>query len=409
MLHFSLSPATVSIDYYRPNDQYFCNFTVNVSLKDGEDVIFQYDRQFPFYFAPDELNRVRANGIALEDSFPVVPGTYRFDVLMTNSVGKEFTVHNRTITVPELPDVPAINGPFLGYRFHDSDLNQHMPFKTADKKLLYDPKRTFSRHENIAVLFNIVNLTDDLWKEGEIRISVTGLGEKNTIEKNYVLRLENYPLRQILNVDFTIPAQELTPDYYELKMSFIDGEGNPVDEKKAEFAISLAEAVSHPIARMKPFSLQNQFLFYYMLAEQYKKLKEADKAEENFEKAYSLNKTYLRGVREYAFFTLVNNKFEKALELAENLRQDENLLFDHYLIKGQAHSGMGMYMRAIESLEEGNKIYNSDTRLLNSLGFCYHKTAQKSKALDVLKASLRVNPDQDDVKKLMAEIEKRPG
>ena len=404
-LHFSLSPATVSIDYYEPNDQYFCNFTVNVSLKKGEDTIFQYDRQFPFYFAPDELNRVRANGIALEDSFPVVPGKYNFDVLMTNSVGKEFTVHEQAITVPDVPTVPLINGPFLGYRFHDSDLNQHMPFKSAEKKLLYDPKKTFSRQENIAVLFNIVNLTEELWGSAEVRVSIRGLGEKNTTQKNYVLRLDNYPYRKILNADFSIPAQDLTPDYYELKMSFLDGEGNLVDEKIAEFAISLAEAVSHPIARMKPFSLQNQFLFYYMLAEQHKKLEENEKAEENFAKAYSLNKTYLPGVREYAFFVLTNKKFDLALELAENLNQDENMMFDHYLIKGQALAGKGLYMRAIESLEEGNRIYNSDTRLLNSLGFCYYKTAQKSRALEVLKASLRVNPNQDDVKKLMAEIE----
>jgi GWxTD domain-containing protein len=407
-LHFSIAPATVSIDYYEPNDQYFCNYTVNVSLKKGEDTVFQYDRQFPFYFSPDDLDRVRANGIALEDSFPVVPGQYEFNLLLTNSVGKEFTVHEQTIIVPEIPDSPAINGPFLGYRFYDSDVNQHMPFKTIDKKLLYDPKKTFSRHENIAVLFNLVNMTDDLWSDGEVKINVKGLGEENTIEKAYTLKLENYPYREILSVDFSIPAQELTPDYYELTVRFLDGEGKLVDEKKAEFAISLAEAVSHPIARMKPFALQNQFLFYYMLAEQYKKMKVADNAEESFAKAYSLNKTYARGVREYAYFLLQNNKFEKAMEIAENIKKDENMLFDYYLIKGQAQEGMALYMQAIQSLEEGNRIYNSDIRLLNSLGFCYYKTAQKSKALDVLKASLRVNPEQPEVKKLMAEIEKIP-
>jgi GWxTD domain-containing protein len=407
-LHFSIAPASVSIDYYEPNDQYFCNYTVNVSLKDGEDTIFQYDRQFPFYFSPDDLNRVRANGIALEDSFPVVAGQYDFNVLLTNSVGKEFTVHERKIIVPEIPEVPTINGPFLGYRFHDSDINQHMPFKTTDKKLLYDPKKTFSRHEEIAVLFNIVNMTQDLQRGAEIKISIKGLGEKSTTEKNYTLPLENYPFREILNVDFSIPALELPPDYYELKASFFDREGTLVDEKKSEFAISLAEAVSHPIARMKPFSLQNQFLFYYMLAEQYKKMEKVDKAEENFAKAYSLNKTYMPGVREYAFFMLQKEKFEQALNLVENFKQDENLLFDYYLIKGQAHTGMGLYMQAIESLEQGNRIYNSDTRLLNSLGFCYYKTAQKARALDVLNASLRVNPEQEDVKKLIGEIQQKP-
>lgn len=407
-LHFSIAPATVSIDYYEPNDQFFCNYTVNVSLKAGEETVFQYDRQFPFYFAPQELDRVRANGIALEDSFPVVEGQFELNILVTNSVGKEFTVHKRKIIVPEAPEGPAINGPFLGYRFHDSDINQHMPFQTANKKLLYDPKKTFSRHEDIAVMFSILNMTQDLWRGGEVKIFVRGLGEQNTSEKTYTLRLENYPFREILNIDFSIPAQELTPDYYELKMSFLDGEGTLIDEKKAEFAISLAEAVSHPIARMKPFSLQNQFLLYYMLAEQYKKLGKDDKAEEHFAKAYNMNKTYIPGIREYASFMLKNNKFDLALELVENIKQDKNSLFDYYLIKGQAHTGMGLYMQAIQSLEEGNRIYNSDTRLLNSLGYCYYKTAQKSKALDVLKSSLRVNPEQEDVKKLIAEIEQTP-
>jgi len=57
-------------------------------------------------------------------------------------------------------------------------------------------------------------------------------------------------------------------------------------------------------------------------------------------------------------------------------------------------------------LLEGNKIYNSDTRLLNSLGFCYYKTKKVQEALDVLKASLRLNLNQEKIKKLIEEIEK---
>jgi Tfp pilus assembly protein PilF len=57
-------------------------------------------------------------------------------------------------------------------------------------------------------------------------------------------------------------------------------------------------------------------------------------------------------------------------------------------------------------LIEENKIYNSDVGLLNSLGLCYYKTGKKKEALDVLKASLRLDPDQKDIKRLIDEIEK---
>ena len=67
---------------------------------------------------------------------------------------------------------------------------------------------------------------------------------------------------------------------------------------------------------------------------------------------------------------------------------------------------MGNYPDAIDNLLEGNKIYNSEVRLLNSLGFCFYKTHQKKKALDALKASLGLNSQQESIKKLIQEIEK---
>ncbi|MGD2295171.1 MAG: GWxTD domain-containing protein, partial [Candidatus Aminicenantes bacterium] len=80
-LHFSIAPKTISVDYYEPNDQYFSSFKVSVSLRKEEDVIFQYTKDFPFYFAPDDLDRIQANGVAIEDSFPLIAGHYQLIVL----------------------------------------------------------------------------------------------------------------------------------------------------------------------------------------------------------------------------------------------------------------------------------------------------------------------------------------
>jgi Tfp pilus assembly protein PilF len=61
---------------------------------------------------------------------------------------------------------------------------------------------------------------------------------------------------------------------------------------------------------------------------------------------------------------------------------------------------------AIDNFLEGNKIYDSDIRLLNSLGYCFHKTGNQQRALEVLRSSLRLNPEQEEVKALVQEIEK---
>jgi len=68
--------------------------------------------------------------------------------------------------------------------------------------------------------------------------------------------------------------------------------------------------------------------------------------------------------------------------------------------------GMEWYAEAIDNLIEGNRIYNSDIGLLNSLGFCYYKTGEKERALEILKASLNLNPNQENVKTLIEEIER---
>jgi len=406
-LNFSIVPKSISIDYYEPRDQYFCNFTLSVSLKKNEDTIFQYTKEFPYYFPSQDLKRVRSNGVSIEDSFPVIAGKYELNILLQNSVGKEFSVFEKEIEVPKDSGLPQISGLFLGYNFYDYDANQHAPFKSLNKKLLVDPKNTFSQNDNIAVLFGLTNLTEDLLKEGQVKVFINGLREQNPTKKSFTLELKSYPYKSALNIDCSIPAKELTPDYYEMKLALINGRGEVIDEKSAKFIISMTETISHPIARIKAMPVQNSFLFFYMLAEQYDKLRDYENADANYEEAYSLNTNYKRGIVEYSNFLLKIKKFEKSLELIENAKGDERLKFDYYLIKGQAQMGLSQYQEAIESLLEGNKIYNSDTRLLNSLGLCFYKTNQKSKALNALNASLRLNPNQEEIKRLVAEIEKK--
>ena len=41
-LHFLIVPRKISVDYYEPKDQFFCNFTLNVNMSKGDDTVFQY-------------------------------------------------------------------------------------------------------------------------------------------------------------------------------------------------------------------------------------------------------------------------------------------------------------------------------------------------------------------------------
>jgi GWxTD domain-containing protein len=405
-LHFSILPSEISVDYYDVNDQYFSDLRIDVSLRVQDNIIFQYSKNFPLYFSDDEIRQIESTGLSIEDTFPIAEGDYKFIVLLQNSVAKEFSIFERDLSIHENSGIPKISGPFLGYKIVSLDRNYHIPYKILDKKLAVDPKKTFSVSDDFVFFFNIENLTRDLWEGGEVRVVISSFEAENAEKKSYTIELSNYAFNEILFVDQQLSASEFVPDYYDLTLSFRDEDGTVIDEQSEKFIITTADAVSHPTPKTKGVPLQNQFIYFYMLAHQNDNLNKEDKAEANFKKAYELRPDYFKGLIDYANFSLKKNRLDKALELIEIVKDDEEQKFSYFLVKGKALMGLGRYAEAIDNFLEGNIIYNSDLSLLNSLGFCYFKTDQKEKALETLEASLRLDPNQEEVKELIKEINK---
>ena len=406
-VHFSLVPQKLSVDFYDPKDQYYCAFKVSVSLRKGDAVIYQYTKDFSVEFPSKDLERTQKNGIAIEDAFPVIEGNYQMSILLQNTVGKEFSVYERAIGVPELGAGPKLDGPFVGYKLDPFRSDIHVPFKLEDKKLVFDPKLTFALSDEIDILWSVVNLTSDLWQDGEVQVLVKGLRPKDPVEKSYSLKLRNSPLRKILSLNHRLEAKELSPDYYDVKLILRGGDGKVIDEKSEHFVVTGEQAIAHPFAKAKGFALSNQFYYYYQLAHQYDQARTEDKAEAAFAKAMSLNPDYKEGVVEYANFLLKVQKFDRALEIIESVKDYEKARFGYELVRGLAFMGKGLYPEAITALQAANKIYNSDTRLLNALGNSYAKTDRIKSSLDAYRASLKLNPDQADIKKIVQQLEKR--
>jgi Flp pilus assembly protein TadD len=130
------------------------------------------------------------------------------------------------------------------------------------------------------------------------------------------------------------------------------------------------------------------------------------KAEAAYMKGYGMNPDYVQGVADIADFMLRTKRPDEALRFAEMLKGHDDFQFEHLLLKGRARMEKGEFGPAIQNLLDGNRIYNSDTRLLNALGFCYYKMGRRKEALDVLAASLRLNAEQPEVKALVAAVEK---
>jgi len=403
-LHFSIAPKTVSVDYYEPKDQYFSNYTMDVSLRKDDEVFFQYSKNFPFYFPADDMNKIEGNGLVVEDSFPVVEGTYELDVLLRNSVGKEFTLLEQVIKIEEVTDSPQIMGPFLGHDVKTYDGDVHIPYKVLNKKLVVDPRQIFSTSDSVSFLFILSNIDRELWEGGKVEIFIEGAKQQSK-PKSLTMSLNSNLFKNTLVMNHTVSAQELPPDYYELWLRLVDKERTLVDEKFNNFTVSFQETLSHPITRMKAFPRAHDYVYLFMVARQYSKTNNDEKAQVYYKRAVEMNPDYKKGLIEYAQFLLRLEQYAECLGLIERVKDDEEFKFDYYLIKGRMYMGMEMYSRAIENFIEGNKIYNSNITLLNSLGYSYYKTGEKEKALEALKASLKLNTEQKDIQELVKKLE----
>jgi GWxTD domain-containing protein len=405
-VHYSVVPLKLSVDYYEPKDQYFANFKVDVSLRRGEDVVYQNSKEYALYFPAADMDRIRGNGVSLEDDFPVPEGTYKLTVLVQNSVAKEFTVLERTVTVPKTGGPPAINGPFLGYQLKTFPADVLIPFKTGERKLVVDPKMSYGSADELDILLSVTDLPQELWQNGTVELALKRL-TGNQVVRNLTLRLADTPYRPVLSLTPSMATTGLTPDYYELTARLVGADKAVLDEKSAQFVLSAEPALAHPIANSRGFSLANEFYLYYQLARQYEKLGVNDKAQAYYAQGMAKNPGYKEGVADYARFLLTVRKFDQALTVVEGLAGVEKGRFDYHKIRGLAFFGQENYNAAITDLLEANKVYNSDPSVLNGLGTSFLKTGQKDQALAAFRASLQINGDQESIRKIVADLEKK--
>ncbi len=157
MVHYSVEPKKISVGSY--GDKYSTNYELDGRISDADgNTVFQYMKELPLSFSGPELQDLGAKSLAIQDLFPLVPGTYKFDLLLKNTVSKEFTTFEGTISIPEESASPVISSLVLGYRLEKSasPAGEFIPFRIKEGQLLTPARKTFTQKENLVVFFQVL-------------------------------------------------------------------------------------------------------------------------------------------------------------------------------------------------------------------------------------------------------------
>lgn len=403
-LHFCLLPERLSVDFSDERDQYYFNYELTVVLRSADDPgkeLFKYSKNFPVYATEEDLNTRLSGGVAVSDYFPVVPGEYTFSAVLQNSVNREISYFDRKVTVPAATGgAPRLYGPLLSYRIQPAGDPGFAAYQVVDRQVSVDPAGSFGMQEPIHLFFSVYRGRSEA--AFKARITVNNEQEFRPYDRTYNVDVPADKETWIHDMEIENPGNGA----YRVQVVLLGAANEVLDSREARLSIAPRDQVFHPPVASKRLPSNRAFLFDMMLAAQYANTNRPARAADHYEAALARQPEFPGLIKSYAEFLLAQRDPERLLEIIAPLKKDRKFLFDYHALRGKALHVQGNNVQAVQALLEANKLYDSDTSVLNALGAALANTGGKTEARKVLEASLRLNPEQADVKKLLKNLEK---
>jgi len=405
-VNISIKPKMISLGYSKKNDKYFFNFKLTVSLKKGDKFIYQYSKNFDFYVEEKNVGAFR-KGVEIHDIFPIAPGEYKLVVFVQNTIGKQFSYFDNNLKVsgPESP--PFLTKPVVGYKIEKQPDNFFFPYYLNGSKLFFDTEKVF-KVKSIPILYTgAYGLTEQIWKNGRIEYEVFGLGSRNKFKSKKTIKLNEKKYVKNMNITVPITDSGLFSDYYRYTVKLIGNGKNIIDSKSGRFTIAPTANVNYPFETFKRSRIENPYYFDYILGIQYENLGNTKSAVSHFEKAVTDNPGFTEGKVRLLLLLIKMKEYTKVLVKAEEIKNSEKYRFEYRYIKGSALFGMKNYEKALSELLAANKIYNSDLRVLNLLGYTFFNLKEYKEAKKVLNSSISLDKNQPLIKDMIRLVNKK--
>jgi GWxTD domain-containing protein len=401
LVHYSVEPQRISVENL--GGQYAARFELDGRVSDESGrTVFQFVKDVSLTLSGQQLKDLGATSLAVQDLFPLVPGTYRFDLLLKNTLSKAFTSMEETVTVPA-PDAPPQLGPVvLGYKLEGavSPSPDFVPFKTADGQLLVQARKTFSRKDDLQVFVQVLGLTSELRDGGRLKFDVFRQEKLFSTKTIKIVDIGRAP--DVLEV---FPLKDFPPDYYKVRAALLGPDGVELSAREAAFEISPQPDIRRPLIVAKVVPAGRSEEYDYDLGMQWLSLGRGAAAYEFLAKSYDRNPGDLRYALGFAQAVFSRGEYQKVMDVLLPFGSDKTSDLVPYFL-GKASQALGKYDAAVAYYQDYLSRFGMNVEVLNLLGTAHFRKGNTAEALATWKKSLEVNPAQEDIKKLVDGLEK---
>lgn len=403
-IHYLIEPSSLSVDSYE--NKYFANFQLIGIFSDAiGKPIFQYEKNFNLEFKEDQLTDIKGKSFVLQDIIPMIPGTFRFNLLIKNTTSKEFSSYEQNILIPPQISNTIIMAPVLlsyGYEKKDNTSSSLKPFQVGDFQYFTPSKASFASSEKMNVFFQIRNLLSDLRQTGLIRY---------TFIKNSIFHSKrDIPLSTLAqddNIREEFNLADFPAGLYQLKISLLDSQEKEIISQTTDFELSPISRRPRPwvFSRATPASQAN---LNFILGNQYLNQGNLARAEELLRTTYEQNPKSLLYAETYCRVLLIQKKFDNIKNILlpfTEIKEVEDSGFIETL--GQAFQALKDYENAVKYYKEYLVRKGTNLNILNAIGECYFQLGSDEEALVAWEKSLEINSQQKEIEEKVQSLKKK--
>ncbi len=402
LVHYTIEPARIAVA--EAEGRYDLRFRLTGRVSDAAGrTVYQFDKDFPFSLSPAALEDVRAQSISIQDVFPLVPGSYSFDLLVKNVLSKEFMAAGRTLVVPDPAGPPGL-GPLLlayGAETRPAEKPGRVPFKVGDAQLLCQTRKVFGQTDSLVLFVQPYGLTAGLAASGSLRYEFRREDVEHLTRTG---RLADAPAAGVLDVQ---PLTGFPPGYYQVRVTLIDGQGNEVAAVKENFEVSLAPSVPRPLIMAKIAAAPAAEDELLQTGLQLANKGDLEGALPKLAGAHARDPLRPDIAVAYGQALFRAGDYRRVASVLRPLGDVEEPVAEVLALLGQAHHALGEFGQAAERYSGYLARFGANVDILNWLGTCHYQLGNADEALKAWTKSLEIAPGQEKIKALVDSLTKR--
>jgi GWxTD domain-containing protein len=403
LVHYSIEPGRLTFASYQGRNSASIDLNGRVTDPQGRTV-YQFEKSFPLDIDDAGLAEIRATSVEFQDVFPCVPGRYGFDLLLKNTVSKEFGSFTAEIEIPDRQAGPVLGSLFLGYGAEPSEAgaDEAVPFRVAGRQLLGDARRAFRTADRLAVVLQAYGLPPEWAAGGTLRYAYSKEGTA------FLTRTR--PLSETGAAATYIEDQPLAPfppGYYELRVSLLDPSGVERAVRSGAFEVSPAQSLPRPRIMAKVMGAGRRAEWDYVQGVELLNLGKIPEASAALGRAFRDRPESDRFALGYGQSLFLAGRYQDAKDVLQPFAGQEGVAPDILSYLGRACHALGQYREAISFYQDYLNKAGTSVEILNFIGTCHYQLGERDEALAAWKRSLEISPDQAKLKALVESLEKK--